>query len=225
MDQKTPPNPSASAAEDARRVLVRDPNPHLFRPVTFRSVTAKNRIMVSPMCQYSATDGTPDDWHFQHLASRAVGGAGLVFTEVAHVEPRGRITPWCLGIWNDIQRDALARITRFMKTQGAVPGIQIGHSGRKGSTARPWEGGKGLTADQGGWQVIAPSPLAFSETYPLPVEMDEATIASTAAQFAAAAQRSLKAGFDVIEIHAAHGYLISEFLSPISNRRTDRYGG
>jgi len=225
MDQKTPPAPSAASSEDTRRVLVRDPSPHLFRPVAFRSVTAKNRIMVSPMCQYSATDGMPDDWHFQHLASRAVGGAGFVFTEVAHVEPRGRITPWCLGIWNDAQRDALARITRFLKTQGAVPGIQIGHAGRKGSAARPWEGGKGLSPAEGGWPVIAPSALAFSETMPLPVEMDASTIASSVALFAAAARRSLQAGFDVIEIHAAHGYLISEFLSPISNRRSDRYGG
>ena len=178
MDQKTPPSPTASSGEDTRRVLVRDPSPHLFRPVTFRSVTARNRIMVSPMCQYSATDGVPDDWHFQHLASRAVGGAGFVFTEVAHVEPRGRITPWCLGIWNDAQRDALARITGFLKAQGAVAGIQIGHAGRKGSAARPWEGGKGLTAEQGGWDVIAPSALPFSETFPTPVEMDESTIAA-----------------------------------------------
>jgi 2,4-dienoyl-CoA reductase-like NADH-dependent reductase (Old Yellow Enzyme family) len=225
MDQKTPPIPTASSGEDTRRVLVRDPSPHLFRPVTFRSVTARNRIMVSPMCQYSATDGVPDDWHFQHLASRAVGGAGFVFTEVAHAEPRGRITPWCLGIWNDAQRDALARITGFLKAQGAVPGIQIGHAGRKGSAARPWEGGKGLTAEQGGWDVIAPSALPFSETSPTPVEMDESTIAGTTALFAASARLAAQAGFDVIEIHAAHGYLISEFLSPICNRRTDRYGG
>jgi len=225
MDQKTQPNPQPASGEDARRVLVRDPSPHLFQAVTFRSVTAKNRIMVSPMCQYSATDGIPDDWHFQHLASRAVGGAGFVFTEVSHVEARGRITPYCLGLWNGEQRDAFARITRFLKAQGAVAGIQIGHAGRKGSTARPWEGGKGLSAAQGGWEVIAPSALPFSETYPVPVEMDEATIAGTVGLFAATARLALQAGFDVIEIHAAHGYLISEFLSPISNRRTDRYGG
>src|SRR5687768_2933576 len=171
MDQKTQPNPNAASGEDARRVLVRDASPHLFRPVTFRSVTARNRIMVSPMCQYSAADGAPDDWHFQHLASRAVGGAGFVFTEVSHVEPRGRITAHCLGFWSDDQVDAYARIARFVKAQGAVAGIQIGHSGRKGSTARPWEGGKGLTPEQGGWQVIAPSAVPFSETYPTPVEM------------------------------------------------------
>jgi 2,4-dienoyl-CoA reductase-like NADH-dependent reductase (Old Yellow Enzyme family) len=225
MDQKTQPNPNAASGEDARRVLVRDASPHLFRPVTFRSVTARNRIMVSPMCQYSAADGAPDDWHFQHLASRAVGGAGFVFTEVSHVEPRGRITAHCLGFWSDDQVDAYARIARFVKAQGAVAGIQIGHSGRKGSTARPWEGGKGLTPEQGGWQVIAPSAVPFSETYPTPVEMDVATIAATARLFAATARRSLQAGFDVIELHAAHGYLISEFLSPISNRRADGYGG
>jgi len=225
MDQKTQPNPNATSGEDARRVLVRDPNPHLFRPVTFRSVTARNRIMVSPMCQYSATDGAPDDWHFQHLASRAVGGAGFVFTEVSHVEPRGRITSHCLGLWKDDHVDAYARIARFLKAQSAVAGIQIGHSGRKGSTARPWEGGKGLAPDQGGWEVIAPSALPFSETYPTPVEMDAATIAATAKLFAATARLALHAGFDVIEVHAAHGYLISEFLSPISNRRADRYGG
>jgi 2,4-dienoyl-CoA reductase-like NADH-dependent reductase (Old Yellow Enzyme family) len=225
VDQKTQPNPGTASGEDTRRVLVRDPSPHLFRPVTFRSVTARNRIMVSPMCQYSATDGAPDDWHFQHLASRAVGGAGFVFTEVSHVEPRGRITAHCLGLWKDGHVAAYARIARFLKAQGAVAGIQIGHAGRKGSAARPWEGGKGLTPDQGGWEVIAPSAVAFSDTSPVPVEMDQPTIAATAKLFAVTARLALRAGFDVIELHAAHGYLISEFLSPITNRRSDRYGG
>jgi len=225
MDQKTQPAPPASSGEDARRVLARESNPHLFRPIALRSVTARNRIMVSPMCQYSATGGFPDDWHFQHLASRAVGGAGFVFTEVTHVEPRGRITAHCLGLWEDGQVDAYARIARFLKAHGAVAGMQIGHAGRKGSTARPWEGGKGLTPGEGGWEVIAPSALPFSETYPTPVEMDASTIAATAKLFAATARLALQADFDVIEIHAAHGYLISEFLSPIANRRTDRYGG
>jgi len=199
--------------------------PHIFQPITLRSVTARNRIMVSPMCQYSATDGVANDWHFQNLASRAVGGAGLVFTEVNHVEPRGRISLGCLGLWNDEQRDALARIVRFVKAQGAVAGIQIGHAGRKGSTARPWEGGKGLTKEQGGWDPIAPSPLPFSDTYPMPLEMDAQTIAATQTMFAQNVRRAREAGFDIVEIHSAHGYLSHEFLSPLSNRRTDRYGG
>jgi len=140
MDQKTQPQ-ATPAAQQA--------GPHLFRPVTFRSVTARNRIMVSPMCQYSADEGAATDWHFQHLGSRAVGGAGFVFTEVVHVSAHGRISPYCLGLWNDVQRDALARITRFIKSQGAVAGMQLGHAGRKGSTNRPWEGGKRLTPEQG----------------------------------------------------------------------------
>lgn len=226
MDTKTPPNsPHAAGGERERKVFQRDPNPHLFRPVTFRSVTSRNRIMVSPMCQYSATDGVPNDWHFQHLACRAVGGAGFVFTEVVHVEPRGRITPNCLGLWNDEQRDAFARITRFVKAQGAVAGMQIGHAGRKGSTARPWDGGKPLAPGQGGWTNIAPSPIPFNDGYPVPAEMDAATIARTVEMFAANTRRAREAGFDVIEIHAAHGYLVHEFLSPLANRRTDRYGG
>jgi 2,4-dienoyl-CoA reductase-like NADH-dependent reductase (Old Yellow Enzyme family) len=199
--------------------------PHLFRPITFRSVTARNRIAVSPMCQYSATDGVPNDWHFQTLASRAVGGAGIVFAEATNVEARGRITPQCTGLWNDEQRDAFARIVKFVKGQGAVAGMQLGHAGRKGSAARPWEGGKGLAPAQGGWEIIAPSAIPFSEGHPVPREMDEKTIAATIAQFAASARRTREAGFDVIEIHGAHGYLISTFLSPITNRRTDGYGG
>ena len=199
--------------------------PHLFRPIAFRSVTAKNRITVSPMCQYSATDGMPDDWHLQNLASRAVGGAGIVFAEATNVEARGRITPQCTGLWNDAQRDAFARIVRFVKTQGAVAGMQLGHAGRKGSSARPWEGGKGIAPERGGWDIIAPSAIAFADGHPVPREMDEKTIAATVAQFAASARRTREAGFDVIEIHGAHGYLVSTFLSPITNRRTDRYGG
>jgi 2,4-dienoyl-CoA reductase-like NADH-dependent reductase (Old Yellow Enzyme family) len=200
-------------------------DPHIFRPITFRSVTARNRIMVSPMCQYSATDGVANDWHLQHLGARAVGGAGIVSTEVVHVEPRGRITPYCLGLWNDEQRDALARIVRFMKSQAAATAIQIGHAGRKGSTAQPWKGGKRLSAQEGGWQTIAPSPLPFADGYTVPAEMDLDTIAATLRLFAASARRAREAGFDIVELHAAHGYLIHEFLSPLSNRRTDRYGG
>ncbi|HUF79977.1 MAG TPA: NADH:flavin oxidoreductase/NADH oxidase [Burkholderiales bacterium] len=199
--------------------------PHLFRPVSFRAVTARNRIMVSPMCQYSAADGVAGDWHFQNLASRAVGGAGTVFVEMTNVEPRGRITAGCMGLWNDAQRDALARIARFVKSQGAVAGIQLAHAGRKASTTRPWEGGRGLAPGQGGWPIIGPSAVPFGEGYPVPQEMDEKTIAATVALFAAAARRAREAGFDVIELHGAHGYLISSFLSPISNRRNDRYGG
>ena len=223
MDTKVGPQPGGS--ENARKVLQRDPSPHIFRPVSFRSVTARNRIMVSPMCQYSATDGVVSDWHFQNLASRAVGGAGIVFVEMTNVEARGRISAGCLGLWNDEQRDALARIARFVKAQGAVAGIQLAHAGRKGSTARPWEGGKGLMPGQGGWPIIAPSAIPFGEGSPVPQEMDEKTIAGTVALFAPAAKRAREAGFDVIELHGSHGYLISSFLSPITNRRTDRYGG
>ena len=208
-----------------RKVLQRDPTPHIFRPITFRSVTARNRIMVSPMCQYSAVEGVPDDWHLQHLGCRAVGGAGIVFTEMTNVEARGRISPGCLGLWNDEQRDAFARIARFVKAQGAVAGIQLAHAGRKASTAAPWDGGKPLAPGNGGWPTIAPSPIAFGEGYAVPQEMDEKTIAGTVALFAASARRAREAGFDVIELHGAHGYLISTFLSPITNRRTDRYGG
>jgi 2,4-dienoyl-CoA reductase-like NADH-dependent reductase (Old Yellow Enzyme family) len=208
-----------------RKVLQRDATPHIFRPITFRSVTARNRIMVSPMCQYSAVDGVPDDWHLQHLGCRAVGGAGIVFTEMTNVEARGRISPGCLGLWNDVQRDAFARIARFVKGQGAVAGIQLAHAGRKASTAAPWDGGKPLAPGNGGWPIIAPSPIAFGEGHAVPQEMDEETITGTVALFAASARRAREAGFDVIELHGAHGYLISTFLSPVTNRRTDRYGG
>jgi 2,4-dienoyl-CoA reductase-like NADH-dependent reductase (Old Yellow Enzyme family) len=198
---------------------------HLFRPITFRSVTARNRIMVSPMCQYSAIDGVANDWHFQNLASRAVGGAGVVCVEMTNVEARGRITAGCMGLWNDGQRDALAPLARFIKGAGAVAGIQLAHAGRKASTSRPWEGGKGLTPAQGGWPIIGPSALPFGEGFPVPQEMDAATIADVVVKFAASARRAREAGFDLIEIHGAHGYLVSTFLSPVSNRRTDRYGG
>ena len=149
MDQKTQLQQTPAAPQQT--------GPHLFRPIAFRSVTARNRIMVSPMCQYSATDGLANDWHFQNLASRAVGGAGIVFVEMTNVEARGRITAGCMGLWNDAQRDALARIAGFVKSQGAVAGIQLAHAGRKASTARPWEGGKGLKPEQGGWPIIGPS--------------------------------------------------------------------
>ncbi len=225
MDTKAQPAPNPVQGEDERKIFRRDPNPHIFRPVDLRSVTARNRIMCSPMCQYSAIDGVPNDWHFQHLGCRAVGGAGIVFAEMTNVEPRGRISAGCLGLWNDGQRDAFARIARFVKAQGAVAGIQLAHAGRKGSTTRPWEGGKGLAPEQGGWPIIAPSAVPFGEGSPVPQAMEEKTIAGTVALFASAARRARESGFDVIELHGAHGYLISSFLSPITNRRTDRYGG
>jgi 2,4-dienoyl-CoA reductase-like NADH-dependent reductase (Old Yellow Enzyme family) len=215
----------AARGENERKVFQRDTTPHMFRPVTFRSVTARNRIMVSPMCQYSSPDGAPNDWHLQHLGSRAVGGAGFVFTEVVHTEARGRITPYCLGLWNDQQRDAFTRIVSFIKAQGAVAGMQLGHAGRKASTAKPWEGGGPLAPAEGGWPIIAPSAIRFSEAHAVPAAMDTATVEALVGQFAASARRAHEAGFDVIEFHAAHGYLIHQFLSPLTNTRTDRYGG
>lgn len=210
--------------EDARRVLRRDPNPHLFRPLDLRSVTAKNRIMLSPMCQYSATDGVPNFWHMQHLGARAAGGAGIVCTEVTHVEARGRITPHCLGLWNDAQRDAFAPIAAFITSQGAVPAIQLGHAGRKASVARPWDGNKPIPPEAGGWQAIGPSALAYG-TFPAPKPMSADDIAAVLGAFRASARRAREAGFKLIEVHGAHGYLLHEFLSPLSNARTDRYGG
>lgn len=193
--------------------------------MTFRSVTTRNRIMLSPMCQYSAEDGMPNDWHFVHLGARAVGGAGIVSTEATHVEPRGRITPHCLGLWNDRQRDAFARIADFVGAQGAVPAIQLGHAGRKASVSRPWEGNRPLRPDDGGWNVIGPSALPYADGFPVPEEMDKSAIDRVAASFAAAARRAKEAGFRLMELHCAHGYLGHSFLSPLSNTREDDYGG
>lgn len=212
-------------SENERRILKRDPHPHLFRSIKFRSVELANRIMLSPMCQYCATDGMPDDWHFVHLGSRAVGGVGLVFTEAVHCEPRGRITKHCLGLWNEQQRDSFARIAKFIRSQGAVPGIQIGHAGRKASTMRPWERSLPLPVEQGGWEVIGPSALEFAKGFPTPVAMDQETIDAVTKSMATATRRARDAGFQAIEIHAAHGYLLHQFLSPLSNQRTDDYGG
>ncbi|MBW4699504.1 MAG: NADH:flavin oxidoreductase/NADH oxidase [Aphanocapsa lilacina HA4352-LM1] len=199
---------------------------HLFAPLTLRDITLRNRIAVSPMCQYSSTDGLANDWHFVHLGSRAVGGAGLVIFEAAAVEARGRISPQDLGIWSDAHIEPLRRINDFIHRQESVAGIQIAHAGRKASTARPWEGGGPLTEGEGGWaDIVAPSALPFDAGHPLPEALDEAGIAATVQAFAAAARRSLEAGFRVLEIHAAHGYLLHSFLSPLSNRRTDRWGG
>jgi 2,4-dienoyl-CoA reductase-like NADH-dependent reductase (Old Yellow Enzyme family) len=198
----------------------------LFDPLALRDVTLKNRIAVSPMCQYSSEDGFANDWHLVHLGSRAVGGAGLVFTEAAAVEARGRISPQDLGIWRDAHVEMLKRITTFIQAQGGVAGIQLAHAGRKASTALPWKGGAPLDAASGGWSpVLGPSAVAFDAGYQTPQEMSAAQIQEVTAAFAGAAQRALNAGFQVIEIHAAHGYLLHEFLSPLSNQRGDAYGG
>lgn len=197
----------------------------LFEPLKIRGVTLPNRIIVSPMCQYSSTDGFANQWHFVHLASRAVGGAGVVFTEAAAVSPEGRITPQDLGVWSDDHIPELSRIARFIKSQGSVPGMQFAHAGRKASTSRPWEGSTEIKPDAGGWTPLAPSALRFSDTYPSPRELTPTEIRGVADAYVAAAGRALQAGFRLIEIHAAHGYLFHEFLSPLSNRRTDCYGG
>jgi len=198
---------------------------HLFDSLTLGAVQLKNRIFVSPMCQYSANEGHPTAWHLVHLGSRAVGGAALVLTEATAVEARGRISPADSGIWLDSQADAWAPIARFIAEQGAVAGMQLAHAGRKGSTAVPWKGGKEVVADQGGWPTLAPSAVAFAEGYPTPAAMTVADIDTVVSAFAAGARRAHAAGFRVLEIHAAHGYLIHEFLSPLSNQRQDAYGG
>jgi 2,4-dienoyl-CoA reductase-like NADH-dependent reductase (Old Yellow Enzyme family) len=198
----------------------------LFDSLTIRGVSFANRIVVSPMCQYSCHDGFATDWHLVHLGSRAVGGAGLVFAEATAVEARGRISPQDLGLWNDAQIEPLARITRFIHAQGSVAGIQLAHAGRKASVSRPWEGDRKLDKSEGGWRdVVAPSAIAFSSKYPVPNELTEDGIQAIIRSFAQATRRALEAGFQALELHGAHGYLMSEFLSPLSNRRTDRYGG
>ncbi len=177
------------------------------------------------MCQYSSVDGVPNDWHLVHLGSRAVGGAGLVMTEATAVSPEGRISPADLGIWNDTQVEAFKRITAFIKSQGAVPGIQLAHAGRKASTQTPWIGQGMVSASEGGWEVIAPSSIKFADNYPQPKEMTAADMKGMVEKWMDAAKRSLAAGFEVAEIHMAHGYLLNQFLSPLSNKRTDEYGG
>jgi len=198
----------------------------LFDPLTLRAVALPNRIAVSPMCQYSAEGGRAADWHLVHLGGLAQGGAGLVLTEATAILPEGRISPQDLGIWEDGQIDGLKRITRFICSQGSVPGIQLAHAGRKASTAAPWQGVAGtLGTSEGGWTSVAPSPLAFDEGWATPVELDSAAIAGLVQAFVVAGQRAVEAGFRVLELHAAHGYLLHQFLSPLSNRRTDAYGG
>lgn len=199
---------------------------HLFSPLKIRDVELRNRVAVSPMCQYSSNDGFANDWHFVHLGSRAIGGAALIITEAAAVEPAGRISPADLGIWKDEHITELSRIVSFLEKHGAVAGIQLAHAGRKASTSAPWEGGGPVDESKGGWSpVFAPSPIAFDEGYQVPEALDEPGIAHVIQCFAEAARRSLQAGFRVIEIHGAHGYLIDEFLSPLSNKRADKYGG
>ena len=200
--------------------------PHLFQPLTIRSVTLRNRIGMSPMCQYSAADGVANDWHFVHYGSRAVGGAGLVIVEATGVAPEGRITPGCLGLWDEKHIEPLARIAKVLKQHGAVPGIQIAHAGRKASAALPWEGGAHLSAAQGGWPTLAPSAIPFGGDLPkVPQAMTQADIGRVQNNFVATAKRALAAGFEWLELHAAHGYLFNEFLSSLANHRTDLYGG
>ncbi|WP_336359267.1 NADH:flavin oxidoreductase/NADH oxidase [Haladaptatus sp. ZSTT2] len=198
---------------------------HLFAPLTLRETTARNRIMVSPMCQYSSEeDGLATDWHMVHLGSRATGGAGIVMTEATAVSPEGRISPNDLGLWSDAHADALAPVTQFIRSQGAVPAIQLAHAGRKGSHAPPFEGGQGLQPDDGGWETLAPSGPYPRDDAPLAREMSADDIEEVKAQFVESAQLALDAGFDIAEVHSAHGYLLHEFLSPASNERDDEYG-
>jgi 2,4-dienoyl-CoA reductase-like NADH-dependent reductase (Old Yellow Enzyme family) len=199
---------------------------HLFASLAIRGINLSNRIVVSPMCQYSSQDGFANDWHFVHLGSRAVGGAALVFTEAAAVLPEGRISPQDLGIWSDAHVEPLSRITRFIHDQGSVAGMQLAHAGRKASTRRPWEGHGEVLERDGGWQkVVAPTADRFAVGYPQPQELAAQGIDKVIDAFRDAACRALNAGFRILEIHAAHGYLLHEFLSPLSNKRKDRYGG
>jgi len=197
----------------------------LFSPLQIRDVVFGNRIVVSPMCQYSSHDGMSDDWHLVHLGTRAVGGAGLVFTEATAVSPEGRISPHDLGIWKDEHIEGLRRIVKFVRAQGSEIGIQLAHAGRKASVKEPWNGGHLVKESDGGWRVLAPSPIPYSEHYGMPVEMAATDIRKVVDEFRAAARRAMLAGFKVIEIHAAHGYLLHQFLSPLSNHRKDEYGG
>jgi 2,4-dienoyl-CoA reductase-like NADH-dependent reductase (Old Yellow Enzyme family) len=201
------------------------PEIDLLSPFSVAGVKLRNRIVMSPMCQYSAEEGMANDWHLVHLGSRAVGGVALVMVEATAVTRDGRISPGDMGLWTDAHAESLARIARFVRSQGAVAGIQLAHAGRKASRDLPWRGGATLKPEQGGWPVVAPSPIPFDDADPLPVPLDEAGIQGVLSAFEAAARRALAAGFQLIEIHAAHGYLLHEFLSPLSNHRTDSYGG
>lgn len=199
--------------------------PQLFDPFPLRGLTLPNRIIVSPMCQYSSADGLANDWHFVHLGSRAVGGAGLVLTEAAAVTPEGRISPQDLGIWDDAHVEMLARIARFVHEQGSAFGMQLAHAGRKASTAPPWQKGRKVDVAEGGWTPVGPSAVAFDEGWAVPHEATRSEIAGIVMAFRDAAVRALASGCDLVEVHAAHGYLLHEFLSPLSNQRRDKYGG
>jgi 2,4-dienoyl-CoA reductase-like NADH-dependent reductase (Old Yellow Enzyme family) len=203
---------------------------NLFTPITLRGTTVPNRIWMAPMCQYSAANegpdtGVPNDWHIQHYGSRAAGGPGLILVEATAIVPEGRISPYDLGIWNDAQVEGHRRLTAFMRSQGVVPGIQIAHAGRKASTDSELHGGRPLGPDQGGWEPVGPSGIAFDGDHTVPHELSVDEIRGVVTAFTEAAQRSLDAGYEVIEVHAAHGYLVHEFLSPASNQREDEYGG
>ena len=198
---------------------------HLFEPLQLRNVRLPNRIGISPMCQYSAVEGVPQDWHFIHYGSRAIGGPGLILVEATAVVPEGRISPGDLGLWDDRQIEPLARIAAQMTSQSCVPGIQIAHAGRKASVGLGWQAQRTLRSDEHGWSVVAPSPIPFAADFAVPVELSIADIGGLIGAFVATAKRALAAGFRVVEIHAAHGYLLHQFLSPISNHRTDAYGG
>lgn len=197
----------------------------LFSPLNLKGVNLRNRIVISPMCQYSSVDGFATDWHLVHLGSRAVGGAALIIQEATAVSPEGRISPADLGIYRDEHVEKLSQITSFIHQHGAIAGVQLAHAGRKASTATPWDGGKQLSAENGGWQTLAPSAIPFLPGENAPKAMEKADIAKVVGDFKSAARRAVQAGYKVIEIHAAHGYLLHEFLSPVSNRRTDEYGG
>ncbi|MGA9031617.1 MAG: NADH:flavin oxidoreductase/NADH oxidase [Sulfuricaulis sp.] len=197
----------------------------LFSDFKLRELSFRNRIFVSPMCQYSSVDGMPNSWHLVHLGSRAVGGAALVMVEASSVSPEGRISPDDMGIWSEAQRDAFRPIAQFIREQGAVPGIQLAHAGRKASTCTPWQGGGPLPPDRGGWQPLAPSAISFTPAHAMPRELTKAEMDIVVRQFAESTQRARAADFDVVEIHMAHGYLLHGFLSPLANVRTDEYGG
>lgn len=198
---------------------------HLFTPLRLRELQLRNRVLASPMCQYSSEDGLANDWHLVHLGGLAIGGAALVLTEATAVVPEGRISPWDLGLWRDAQSEMLARIVRFVEAHGAVAGIQLAHAGRKASTDRPWDGGRPVDAERGGWQPVAPSAVPFAEGHLHPRALTVDEIRAVVKAFGAAARRALDVGCKTVEIHAAHGYLLHEFLSPLSNRRDDQYGG
>ncbi|WP_266171776.1 NADH:flavin oxidoreductase/NADH oxidase [Dyella subtropica] len=198
---------------------------NLYAPLVQRSLTLRNRLVIAPMCQYSAIHGLPDDWHLVHLGSRAVGGAAVVIAEATAISPEGRISPSDVGLWNDAQRDAWQPITRFIAAQGAIPGVQLGHAGRKASVHRPWEGGRPLSVEEGAWATVGPSAIPFDQDWHTPQALDVVGLCAVVADFRAAAERARAAGFQLVELHAAHGYLLHQFLSPLSNRRDDAYGG